>query len=172
MLRWGMLSGWLMLLSGTARADSRLERSAEHQRLARAGLIIAAISPVFVLSASAMEGEGQGVERTSTAAVGVAGTAVGLTLLGRRSMRAAASLDLSGGGGAVTLCFDIAAVAAGTHYAIAGQNPTSGMSYLVASAGGLVAGGLQLRQNRFIAEMRTDPRVMITPTGVAVVGQF
>ena len=81
-------------------------------------------------------------------------------------------LDLSGGGGAVTLFFDIAAVAVGTHYVLVGQNPTSGLAYLTASAGGLVSGGLQLRRNRFIADMRTDPRVYITPTGPVLVGRF
>ena len=134
--------------------------------------VIGAAAPVFVMGSAAMGADAPGGARAGVAAVGVAGSAVGLSLLGRRSMKAASLLDLSGGGGAVTLFFDIAAVAVGTHYVIAGQNPTSGLAYLAASVGGVTAGGLQLRQNRFIADMRTDPRVYLTPTGAVLVGQF
>ena len=168
-----MLSVLCMVLGlEAAQADTRLERMEAHQRIARAGWVISAASPVFMGAAVSMSAEGQPGLRAGVAAVGVAGSGVGLTLLGRRSMKAASMLDLSGGGGAVTLCFDIAAVAAGAHYVLAGQNSTSGLSYLVASAGGLTAGGLQLRQNRFIADMRTAPALLVTPTGVQVVGRF
>lgn len=170
-MRW-MLALMMLLLPLTGQADSWLERMEEHQKVARVGLVVGAVAPVFVMSSAAMGAEAPGGARAGVAAIGVAGSAVGLSLLGRRSMKAASLLDLSGGGGAVTLFFDIVAVAVGTHYVIAGQNPTSGMAYLAASAGGLTAGGLQLRQNRFIADMRTDPRVYLTPNGAVLVGHF
>ena len=170
-MRW-MLALVMLVQPLMGRADSRLERMEEHQRVARVGLVIGAAAPVFVMGSAAMGADAPGGARAGVAAVGVAGSAVGLSLLGRRSMKAASLLDLSGGGGAVTLFFDIAAVAVGTHYVIAGQNPTSGLAYLAASVGGVTAGGLQLRQNRFIADMRTDPRVYLTPTGAVLVGQF
>jgi hypothetical protein len=170
-MRW-FVGMWLLLAPAVGLADGRLERMEEHQRVARIGLVIGATAPTFVLAAAAM-GEGTPVgARAGVAAVGVAGSAAGLTLLGRRSMKAATLLDLSGGGGAVALFFDIAAVATGTHYVIAGQSTASGMGYLIASAGALTAGGLQLRRSRFVADMRTDPRVLITPTGATVVGRF
>lgn len=170
-MRWMMVLV-MLVLPGMGNANSRLERMEEHQSAARVGLVVGVVAPLFVLGSASM-GEGvPGGARAGVAAVGVAGSAVGLSLLGRRSMKAASMLDLSGGGGAVTLFFGIASVAVGSHYVIAGQNPTSGLVYLAASAGGATAGGLQLRQNRFIADMRTDPRVYLTPGGAVLVGQF
>lgn len=170
-MRW-IVSALMLLAPSLGLAGDSLERAAEHQRTARIGFIIGASAPALVLAATVMEPEAAGAAQPAVAAVGVAGSAVGLTLLGRRSMKAGTLLDLSGGGGAVTLFFDIAAVALGTHYVLAGQNTSSATGYLIGSAGALAAGGLQLRRNRFISEMRTDPRVYITPTGAGITAQF
>ncbi len=170
-MRW-FVGVWMLLAPALGWAGDSLERAAEHQRTARIGFIIGASAPMLVLAATALEPEAAGAAQPAVAAVGVAGSAVGLTLLGRRSMKAGALLELSGGGGAVTLFFDIAALALGTHYVLAGQSASSATGYLIASTGALTAGGLQLRRNQFISEMRTDPRVYITPSGAGITGRF
>ena len=95
-MRWfvGVL---VLLLPSLGWAGDPLERAAEHQRTARIGFIIGASAPVLMLAATALEPESAGAAQPAVAAVGVAGSAVGLTLLGRRSMKAGALLDLSGG---------------------------------------------------------------------------
>ena len=170
--RWVWRALLLWMLPALATAGSGLERMEEHQRIARIGFVVGAVSPLLVLSTQGLDEETQRAAQLGIAMVGIGGSAVGLSLLGRRSMKAAVALDLTGTGGAVALFFDIVAVASGAHYMLAGQNPTSGIAYLVASAGALTAGGLQLRQNRFIADMRTDPRVYITPTELGVTFRF
>ncbi|MFT5680240.1 MAG: hypothetical protein ACI8RZ_001146 [Myxococcota bacterium] len=167
-----MMSLCMLLAPSLGLAGDVLERVAEHQRAARIGFIVGASAPVFMLAATAMNPEASVGVRAGVASVGVAGSAVGLSLLGRRSMKAGVLLDLSGGGGAVTLFFDIVTVAVGTHYVLIGQNPSSAAAYLIGSGGALAAGGLQLRRNQYTTEMRTDPRVYVTPTGAGITGRF
>ncbi|MEL6347739.1 MAG: hypothetical protein AAFV53_31830, partial [Myxococcota bacterium] len=81
------------------------------------------------------------------------------------------------GKGAIGLFLGISAALTSAYFVAIDQNNAVAFTYLACTAGSLTFGGLQLRENTFVARMRTDPRmgaVRIVPTtqGVLLTGRF
>jgi hypothetical protein len=175
MRRWLLAAGMWMFAS-TADAGNELELFEEDQRIARYSFIVGASAPVL-LAAGALLSEEQPITGGLIAGTGVAISAVSLPLLGRRSMLAGDHLDLTGGKGAIALFFGIGTLLSGTYYVAIDQSSVGAATYLACTAGALMLGGLQLRENRFVATMRTDPRssslrISPTPRGLLLTGTF
>lgn len=162
-------------VSTPVHAGYSLEEFEQDQRFARYCFIAGASAPLM-LATSTLFREENPAAATTLSSTGVAISAVSLPLLGRRAMLAGDHLDLTGGKGAVALFFGIGTALSGAYYVAIDQNNASGFSYLAFSAASLTLGGLQLRQNSFVAEMRTDPNARLylrpSPGGLTLSGTF
>jgi len=174
MRRW-LLAACVWAWGGIAQAGNELELFEADQRLARYSFAVGASSPAFMV-AGLLLGEENPTAGAIVGGVGVLGTAVSLPLLGRRSMLAADHLELTGGKGALTIFFSIGNILGGAYFLAVEPSNTAAVVYLASTGAALTLGGLQLRENRFVATMRTDPRTGLwltpTPNGLALAGRF
>ena len=181
--RWWARTALLALglaLPGAAQAGSEEDAYEKDQRAASVGFLLGTASPLLIATGLTILTDADGEVTplgTGVAAVGAAGSAVGLPLLGRRSMLAAKHLGETGPMGAVSLFFGIGTVLTGGYAVVSGGNTSAEVAYLGCSAGALLTGGLQLRQNEFISDMRRPPpetRLLLAPTpqGVVLAGSF
>lgn len=174
-MRW-MLCALLGWFSPEALADNELDLYEEDQQIAQKFFIGGASAPILLV-AGAMAGEERPVLAGSLGGAGVVMSAVTLPLLGRKAMLAGDHLGLTAGKGAICLFFGIGTTLSGAYYVLVDQSTVGGLAYLGFTAASLTLGGLQLRENRFVASMRTDPHarsLYLTPTsqGLMLSGTF
>lgn len=175
-MRQWVLAGLLWACGGVAQAIPDMEAFERDQRIGRYMFTAGATAPVLLAGAALI------AEDNPTAATVMGGTAVvisgaSLPLLGRRAMLAGDHLELTAGKGAVALFFGIGTALSGAYYVAVDPNNGAALTYTACTIGSLTLGGLQLRENTFVAEMRSDPRqgslyLSPTPNGVLLTGTF
>lgn len=175
MKRW-LLAAVLWACGGVARAIPDMEAFERDQRFGRAMFATGATAPVLLAGAALIAEENPGAA-TAMGGAAVVISGVSLPLLGRRAMLAGDHLELTAGKGAIALFFGIGTTLGGAYYVIFDQSTGSAVTYLACTAGSLTLGGLQLRENSFVAEMRSDPRqgslyLSPTPNGLLLSGTF